>query len=87
MMEVTHAPAIAYEPKEKTKDEILEETAKAVKDSSDKQVFIDYLEAFKEAEREHIENFLTEGNFNLRNASLCAEAYAAAELLQKLIIE
>ena len=86
-MEVTHAPAIAYAPKEKTKDEILDEAAKAVKESSDKQVFIDYLEAFKGAEREHIENFLTEDNFNLRNASLCAEAYSAAELMYKSITE
>ena len=87
MMEVTHAPAIAYEPKEKTRDELLDIAANTVKKSPDKQVFIDYLEAFKEAERGHIENFLTEDNFNLRNASLCAEAYSAAELMYKSITE
>ena len=86
-MEVTHAPPIAYEPKEKTKDELLDDAAKAVRESSEVETFIKYLEAFKEAEREHISNFLTEDNFNLRNASLCAEAYSAAELLHKMITE
>lgn len=62
----------------------LEEATKAVKKAKNVKVFIDYLNAFKDAEEEHIQRALNPEDpkdFNLRSAALCAEAYAAAALM------
>lgn len=80
-MEVTHAPPIAYGVKEKTKEELFEDATLAVKQSNDVKVFTNFLEAFMEAESEHIGKSLSKEDFNLRSASLCAEAYATAQLM------
>lgn len=47
----------------------------------------EFLNAFKKAEEEHINNFLGKDNFNLRSAALCAEAYSVAELMLTIIKE
>lgn len=65
-------------------EEKLEEATKAVKKARNVKVFIDYLNAFKGAEEEHIQRALNPEDpkdFNLRSAALCAEAYAAAALM------
>lgn len=63
----------------------LEEAAAKVKKTKNKQVFIDYLQAFIDEEEEHIRKFLSNEDFNIRAASLCAEAYAAAQLMKNQI--
>jgi hypothetical protein len=81
MMEVTHAPPLAYAVKEKTKEELLEDATLAVKNSTDVNTFVSFLKAFLEAESEHIGRNLSKEHFNLRTAALCAEAYATGQLL------
>lgn len=69
-------------------EEKLEEATEAVKKARNVKVFIDYLNAFKAAEEDHIRKSLNPEDpkdFNLRSAALCAEAYAAAELMVKSI--
>lgn len=63
----------------------LEEAAAKVHKTKNKQVFIDYLQAFMDEEETHIRKFLSTEDFNLRSASLCAEAYAAAQLMKSQI--
>lgn len=63
----------------------LEEAAAEVNKADNKQVFIDYLDAFMQEEETHIKKFLSAETFNLRSASLCAEAYAAAQLMKSQI--
>ena len=63
----------------------LEEAAAEVNKSENKQVFIDYLQSFMDEEENHIRKFLSEKDFNLRSASLCSEAYAAAQLMKSQI--
>lgn len=62
----------------------LEEATEKVKASADVKVFIDFLEAFKSEEEQHIRSALNPEDpkdFNLRNANLCAEAHATASLM------
>lgn len=69
-------------------EEELDQAAKTVKDSEDSELFLKFLEAFKAAESEHISKSLNPEDpkdFNLRSANLCAEAYAAADLMIKII--
>lgn len=71
-----------------SKEKELDECAEAVKKTKDINIFIEFLEAFKSAEEEHIRNNLNpedQKDFNLRQASLCAEAYAAAHLMKTMI--
>ena len=66
------------------KEKELERLASLVKVSVDHDLFTAFLDAFKEAEEEHIRKALNPEDpkdFNLRSASLCAEAYAAADLM------
>ena len=84
-MEVTHAPPIAYGVKDKTAEALLEDATLIVKQAPAKGLFIDFLKAFMEAESQHIGKSLSKDNFNLRNASLCAEAYATAQLMLEAI--
>lgn len=63
----------------------LEEAAAKVHKARNKQVFIDYLQAFMDEEETHIRKFLNTEEFNLRSASLCAEAYAAAQLMKSQV--
>jgi hypothetical protein len=70
------------------KEKELDKAAEAVKKTRNVDVFIKFLEAFKAAEEEHIRSALNpedSKDFNLRQASLCAEAYAAADLMQGMI--
>jgi hypothetical protein len=55
--------------------------AKIVTKSKDLQKFLDFLEAFKADENNHIQSCFTEEKSDLRSAALCAEAYAAADLM------
>ena len=64
---------------------MLEEAASKVKKTENKQVFIDFLQAFMDEEEQHINKSLSTEDFNLRSASLCAEAYAAASLMKGMI--
>ena len=62
----------------------MEKEIEAIKKSNDLQKFLDFLEAFKVEEEKHIRNALNPEDpkdFNLRSAALCAEAYAAADLM------
>lgn len=66
------------------KEKELQRLASIVKVSVDYDLFVSFLEAFKSAEEEHIRKALNPEDpkdFNLRNAALCAEAYAAADLM------
>ena len=70
------------------KEKELERLAKLVKNSVDFNLFESYFEAFKSAEEEHIRAALNPEDskeFNLRSAALCAEAYAAADLMLSTI--
>lgn len=70
------------------KEKQLDDSALAVKKARNVNVFIEFLKAFKEAEEEHIRSALNPEDpkdFNLRQASLCAEAYAAADLMHKMV--
>jgi hypothetical protein len=69
-------------------EKALDNAALAVKKTRNVDVFIKFLKAFKEAEEEHIRNALNpkdSKDFNLRQANLCAEAYAAADLMHQMI--
>lgn len=61
--------------------EALAKATKAVAKSKDVQKFIDFLEAFKLDESSHIQDCFKENNWDIRTAALCAEAYAAAQLM------
>lgn len=66
----------------------LDDATLAVRKARNVSVFIKFLEAFKAAEEEHIRNALNPKDpkdFNLRQASLCSEAYAAAHLMLESI--
>jgi hypothetical protein len=63
----------------------LEKATVKVYKTKNKQVFIDYLQAFMDEEETHIRKFLNTEEFNLRAAALCAEAYAAAQLMKSQI--
>jgi len=66
----------------------LDKSAEAVRKTRNVNVFIEFLQAFKAAEEDHIRKSLNPEDpkdFNLRAASLCAEAYAAADLMDKMI--
>jgi hypothetical protein len=66
----------------------LDRSAEVVRKARNVDMFIKFLEAFKAAEEEHIRGALNPKDpkdFNLRQASLCSEAYAAAELMHKMI--
>jgi hypothetical protein len=63
----------------------LEEAAAKVRKTKNKQVFIDFLQAFMDEEEAHIRKFLSTEDFNIRSASLCAEAYAAGQLMKNTI--
>jgi hypothetical protein len=68
----------------------LEEATKAVRKTKNLKVFLEFLEAFKQEEEEHIRKALNPEDpkdFNLRSASLCAEAYAAAQLMYTSLTE
>lgn len=72
-----------------TKD-ALEEATKAVRKAKNLKVFLEFLDAFKQEEESHIRKALNPEDpkdFNLRSANLCAEAYAAAELMHTLLTE
>ena len=61
-----------------------------VKKSKDLEKFLDFLKAFKTEEEEHIRKALNPEDpkdFNLRSASLCAEAFATADLMIRNITE
>lgn len=60
-------------------EEQLKELAKNVSDSRSYELFIEFLEKFKEVEAEHIQSLLTKND--LRSANLCAEAYGTIELI------
>lgn len=64
---------------------MLEEAAAKVGKAKNKKVFLDYLDAFMSEEEDHIRKFLSAEDFNIRSASLCAEAYAAAQLMKTQI--
>jgi hypothetical protein len=71
-----------------SKEKELDKCAEAVKKARNVNVFIAFLEAFKSAEEEHIRSALNpedSKDFNLRQANLCAEAYAAADLMHKMV--
>lgn len=71
-----------------SKEKELDKSVEAVRKTRNVNVFINFLEAFKAAEEEHINNALNPKDpkdFNLRQAGLCSEAYAAAHLMQNLI--
>ena len=63
----------------------LEEAAIKVKKIKNKQVFIDYLQAFMDEEEAHIRKSLSNEDFNIRLAASCAEAFAAAQLMKNQI--
>ena len=63
----------------------LEEAAAKVNKAKNRKVFIDYLDAFMSEEDAHIRKFLSAEDFNIRSASLCSEAYAAAYLMKEQI--
>ena len=66
----------------------LDQATQAVRKARNSKVFLDFLEAFKQEEELHINNALNPEDpkdFNLRSASLCAEAYAAASLMSQMI--
>jgi hypothetical protein len=70
------------------KEKELERLANLVKSSADFELFESFIEAFKSAEEEHIRKALNPEDpkdFNLRSAALCAEAYAAADLMLSTI--
>lgn len=65
-------------------EERLEEATKAVRKARNVAVFTEFLNAFMAEEEHHIRNSLNpedQKDFNLRSAALCAEAYAAAQLM------
>jgi hypothetical protein len=64
------------------------ETATAkVSKAKNKQIFIDFLQAFMDKEEVHIREFLSSEKLNLRTAALCAEAYTAALSMKSMIEE
>ena len=68
----------------------LEDCANAVKKVKNVSVFIKFLEAFKAEEQDHIKKALDPKDpkdFNLRAASLCAEAYGAADLMHRMLTQ
>ena len=65
--------------------ETLTKATKAVAKSKDVQKFLDFLEAFKLDEFSHIKDCFKDDNWDIRTAALCAEAYAAADLMMKTI--
>ena len=68
----------------------LDESIKAVKKTKNINVFIKFLEAFKTEEEQHIRTALNPEDpkdFNIRAAALCSEAYAAADLMHRMITE
>ena len=68
----------------------LEESIKAMKKVKNINVFIKFLEAFKAEEESHINKALNPEDpkdFNIRAAGLCTEAYAAADLMHRMITE
>jgi hypothetical protein len=68
----------------------LEQSIKAIKKVKSINVFIKFLEAFKAEEEQHIRTALNPEDpkdFNIRAAALCTEAYAAADLMQRMITE
>jgi len=70
------------------KEKELDRLAKLVKFSTDFELFESFIEAFKSAEEVHIRKALKPedpNDFNLRSAALCAEAYAAADLMLSTI--
>lgn len=66
---------------------MLEEAAQKIKEAKNKELFIDFLQAFMDEEEQHINKHLSAEDFNLRTASLCAEAYAAARLMKDMLEE
>jgi hypothetical protein len=71
-----------------SKEKELDKCAEAVKKARNVDVFIKFLDAFKAAEEEHINKALNPKDpkdFNLRQAGLCSEAYAAAHLMEQMI--
>lgn len=70
------------------KEKELERLTNLVKVSVDADLFVAFLNAFKDAEEEHIRKALNPEDpkdFNLRSAALCAEAYATADLMVGMI--
>jgi hypothetical protein len=70
------------------KEEISEDLAKAtiaVATSKDLDLFVDFLNKFKDEEANHINENLTGQEPNLRLAALCAEAFGTASLLISLL--
>ena len=68
----------------------MEKEIDVIKESKDLQKFLDFLTAFKLEEEEHIRKALNPEDpkdFNLRGASLCAEAFATADLMIRKITE
>jgi len=63
----------------------LEEATAKVRKAKNKQVFIDYLQAFMDKEEIHIREYLSSEKLNLRTAALCAEAYGAALTMRNQI--
>lgn len=64
---------------------MLEEATEKIKKANNRQLFTDFLQAFMDEEEQHISKHLSTEEFNLRSASLCAEAYAAAHLMKEMI--
>jgi hypothetical protein len=68
----------------------LDQSIQAVKKTKNINVFIKFLEAFKAEEEQHIRTALNPEDpkdFNIRAAALCTEAYAAADLMHRMITE
>lgn len=63
----------------------LAKAAEIVSKSKDIQKFLDFLEAFKLDQSSHIQGCFKEDSWNIRTAALCAEAYAAADLMIRTI--
>ena len=66
-------------------EEALSKASKAVAKSKDLQKFLDFLEAFKLNESDHIQNCFKDDKWEIRTAALCAEAYSAAQLMIQTI--
>lgn len=61
---------------------LLDEVSTKLRDNPD---VAEFFTVFKTVEEEHVNNFLSKENFNLRAASLCAEAYGVAQLMENII--
>lgn len=66
-------------------EEALVDLAQKVNESKSINLFLEFLEKFKEVEAEHIQNLLSKSD--IRSANLCAEAYATADLIITTIKE